>query len=204
LRDSQRDSGYDVAYKPQGGQGWVGIAPSGLDDAQVFGATGSFPDGTLNPQNNGYANVYAQTAGYPVVFSGLTVTGNPINQSHLNKFLRRQLRDEQAALFVQRRKVPYTDARGASLLLNAIARVMNRAQGAGHFTPDPVEWERAGPYLRKGTGWVIRGESFADQSAARKGQRLAPAYTVCYIPSSSVVHVPIELCTLSSVAQLAA
>ena len=202
---SQRNSGYNLAYKPQGGAGWVGIIPNAWDDSQVFGATGAFPDGTLNPNNNGHANVYAQTNGYPVVFNGLTVTGAAIDKCHLEKFLERQFRLAVAQVFVTRRKIPFDDARGRNLILNALSRIMNAAQAAGHFTNDPVDWENIGPYLRKGTGWVLRGESFSAQSAARRGARLAPVITPCYVCAGAINHVPIQLCSLAvpeSIAQL--
>lgn len=195
---SQNNSGYSLAYKPQGGEGFQGIPVSNLTDADVVAITGVFPDGTVNPNNNGYANVYAQTAGYKVLFNGQTVTGKFIDESHLNKFLRRRLRDELATLFVNRRRIPYDDARGDTLLLNAIGRVMNAAQANGHFSNDRQNFEQGGEYLRKGLAWVIRGDRFFDQTAARKNQRIAPLRTVCYVPAGGTHHAPITLCTLAT------
>lgn len=194
---SQTGSDYTLAYKPLGGQGWIGVKVDRLTNADVTAITGVFPDGTVNPNNNGYANVYVQTAGYKVTFPGITVGGSWINQLHLNLFLKKRLQDAIAQLMVGSRRVPYDDARGKILIGNAVALVMSEAQSNGHFTNDPQPWEKFGSYVRKGDGWVIRQDNFADQTAARKNQRIAPALSVCYIPAGAVHHVPITICTLA-------
>lgn len=194
---SQLESAYTLAYKPQGGQGWIGVATDTFDNGVVTAVTGVLPDGTTNNTNNGYANVYVQTAGYNVVFEGKTVTGAYVDQVHLSLYLKRRLQDALAALAVESRKIPYDNARGRARLAIRIASEMSAAQNAGHFTNDVQAWEQGGSYIRKGTGWVIRQASFAAQSAARKNQRKAPAMQVCYIPAGGVHHTPITLCTLS-------
>ena len=74
---------------------------------------------------------------------------------------------------------------------------MTSMQALGHFTGDAVKWEDYGPYVRKGIGWVIRQDSFAAQTAARKHARIAPALQVCFIPAGATNFVPVTLCTLA-------
>jgi len=194
---SQRDTGYTLAYKPVGGAGFAGVLAGQLDNGTVAAITGNLPDGTINPYNNGYANVYVQTAGRRGIFPGISVGGTWMDQEHLKLFIKRRIRDELATLFFNQRRIPYDDARGRAQLASAVARVMSDAQFAGHFTNDAVAWEQFGEYIRKGAGWVIRQESFAAQSAARKAARLAPQLKVCFVPAGATHHVPVTICTLA-------
>lgn len=194
---SQRDTGYTLAYKPVGGSGFVGVLPSQIDNGTVAAITGVLPDGTVNAYNNGHANAYVQTAGRRGMFPGISVGGTWMDQEHLKLFLKRQIRDELATLFFGQRRIPYDDARGRATLASAVARVMAAAQGNGHFTADPQDWEVYGEYVRKGAGWCIRQESFGIQSAARKAARLAPQLKVCFVPAGATHHVPVTVCALA-------
>jgi Protein of unknown function (DUF3383) len=194
---SQTNSGYTLAYKPQGGAGFIGVTPSDLSNGEVTSVTGVFPDGTLNPNNNGYANVYVRTSGRNGIYPGISVGGSWIDQVHLKLHVQRQIRSALAGLFFNNRRVPYDDARGKAMLANAVSNVVSAAQSAGHFTNDAVNWEASGEYVRKGLGWVIRQDSFAGQTAARKNARLAPQLRVCYVPAGGINHVPVTLCALA-------
>ncbi len=195
---SQSGSGYNLAYKPMGGAGFVGIPADAIDNSVVTSVTGKNPDNTLNPNNNGYANVYVQTQGLTGLFPGVSVTGVRMNKVHLRKYLRSQLAQAQANLFANSRRVEFDDARGASKVQSAAGRVMAAAQEAGHFTNDAQPWELSGTYARKGLGWVMRQDSFADQTAARKTAGTAPVLKICYVEAGGTDHVPFELCTLAA------
>lgn len=192
---TQTGQDYSLAYKPVGGQGWVGVPVDTFTNGQVTAVTGIFTDGTINPNNNGYANVYVQTQGIRGMFRGLTVGGSYLDVLHLKLYARRRLAGAVASLFATSRKVPYDDARGRARLANAMETVVSTLQANGFLTADQQNWEQSGAYIRKGVGWVIRQDSFAAQSQTRKNQRLAPQLQVCIIPSGGVEHVPITLCT---------
>ena len=196
---TQRNSGYSMNYKPQGGGGWAGIAPSGFDSTQVISVTGVLPDATQVPNNNGQANVYVQTGGSPHMFPGLTATGRWIDCCHLDKFLRKQLKDRIANMFINNRRIPYDQNRGGTLVLNELQQVFQRAQSNLHFTTDPVDWEGLGyeDIQREGTGWVITAETYEVQDAATRAIRKAPIYKFCYVKANAIHHVPIEICVVS-------
>lgn len=194
---SQSESRYTLAYKPRGGEGFVGLKVDTFDRGTVDTITGVFSDGQINPYNNGHANVYVRTAGYNVIFNGMTVGGNYVDQVHLKFYLRRRIQDSIAQLMVNNRSVPFDDARGQKMIAEAVGSVMRTAQNNGHFTKDPQNWEQTGNYIQAGVGWVIRQDSFSEQTAARKRARLAPQMRVCYIPAGSTHHVPVTLCTLA-------
>lgn len=194
---SQSDSGYDIANKPQGGLGWVGIEPTVITNAALTATTGRALDGTISATANGHANVYVKNEGQLGMQFGLTAGGLWIDQVHLRIYLRRRIKDAITRLFANARRLPYDDARGRQLLANAVSSVMAEMQGVGHFTSDAVRWEDYGAYVRKGVGWVIRQDSFAAQTVARKHARIAPALSVCYIPGGATNFVPITLCTLA-------
>ena len=196
---SQSGSGYTLNYKPQNGVGWAGIAPSGFSSTQVFDVTGFFPDATKNPSANGHANVYVQTSGSPHIYPGVTVTGRWIDCCHLDKFLRRALRDQVANLFLNTRRVPYDGNIGGTMILNRLQPVFQGAQGNGHFTSDPVDWAALGytNVQRQGTGWIITADTFDSQTAGRRAIRKSPVYKFCYVKADAVHHVPVEICVVS-------
>lgn len=194
---TQSGSWYSLAYKPQGGGGFVGIQPSILNLAEVGEITGRLPDGSINPANNGYANVYVSECGQVGLREGISVGGSWIPQIHLNIFMKRQLKDAIAQLVYSRRVVAFDDAVGRAALVATLGGIMRDAQDNGLFTADPQNWLETGSYLDAGNGWVIRQDSFNDQSAARKNARLAPQVQVCFIPAGGVHFVPVTLCTLS-------
>ena len=194
---SQSDSGYDIANKPQGGFGWVGVEPTIITNGGLTAATGRNIDGTINTAANGHANVYVKNENQLGMQFGMTAGGLWIDQVHLRIYLRRRIKDALTALFANARRLPYDDARGRQLLANAVGAVMGEMQSVGHFTGDAVKWEDYGPYVRKGVGWVIRQDSFAAQIASRKHARIAPALQVCYIPAGATNFVPVTLCTLA-------
>jgi hypothetical protein len=194
---SQADSGYDIANKPQGGRGWVGVLPTILSVGGLIATTGRNISGDINPAANGHANVFLSNQNQLGMHYGLTAGGLWIDQVHLRIYLRRRVADVITTLFANSRRLPYDDARGRQLLANAVATVMTELQGTGHFTGDAVRWEDFGEYVRKGVGWVIRQESFASQPQARKHARIAPALQVCYVPAGAANFIPITLCTLA-------
>lgn len=194
---SQSDSGYDIANKPQGGFGWVGVAPTIITNGGLTAATGRNLDGTISTAANGHANVYVQNENQLGMQFGMTAGGLWVDQVHLRIYLRRRIKDALTALFANARRLPYDDARGQQLLANAVGVVMAAVQGVGHFTGDAVKWEDFGSYVRKGVGWVIRQDSFAAQATSRKHARIAPALQVCYIPAGATNFVPVTLCTLA-------
>lgn len=196
---TQTGSAYNIGYKPVGGEGWIGVpVDSTLDDSTVTALTGVYTNGTLNTNNNGHANAYVQSAGYRVITRGMAVSGQWLDQIHLSLFLKRQIQDAIATLFVNNRRIAFDNTRGRAALVNEVSSVLSAAQTNGHFTADPQPWERSGAYIRKGVGWVIRQDSFSAQTAARKSQRLAPQMQVCYVPGGGVQHVPITLCTIAA------
>jgi hypothetical protein len=194
---SQSESGYDIANKPQGGIGWVGVEPTIISNGALTAATGRNLDGTINTGANGHANVYVKNEGQLGMQFGMTAGGLWIDQVHLRIYLRRRIKDALTSLFANSRRLPYDDARGRQLLANAVSSVMAEMQSVGHFTGDAVKWEDFGPYVRKGVGWVVRQDSFAAQTAARKHARIAPALSICYIPAGATNFVPVTLCTLA-------
>lgn len=200
---SQSNSGYDIANKPQGGLGWVGVEPLVVSNGTLTAITGRNLDGTFSTAANGYANAYVKNQGMLGVQFGKTAGGLWIDQVHLRIYLRRRVQDALTNLFANSRRLPYDDARGRQILANAVGSVMTSMQSVGHFTGDAVRWEDYGPYVRKGIGWVIRQDSFAAQTAARKHARIAPALAVCYIPAGATNFVPVTLCTLAVPSTLA-
>lgn len=194
---SQTGQGYSLAYKPIGGLGWVGVPVNAYTNAQVTGVTGIYVNGVINPNNNGHANLYLQTSGQRGIFRGLTVGGSYVDHLHLKIHARRQLRAAVAQLFSNSRRVAYDDNRGRQRLATAMGSVLATLQVNGLLTTDNQKWESTGPYVRKGVGWVVRQDSFAAQTVARKSQRLAPALQACIIPAGAVEHLPITLCTLA-------
>lgn len=194
---SQRESGYDIANKPQGGRGWIGVEATIITNGGLTAATGRNLDGTLSTAANGHANVYVQNENQLGMQFGLTAGGQWLDQVHLRIYARRRIKDALTTLFANGRRLPYDDARGQQLLANAVGAVMADLQSAGHFVGDPIKWEDYGAYIRKGVGWVIRQESFAAQNQARKNARIAPALSVCYVPAGGTNFVPVTLCTLA-------
>lgn len=194
---TQRESGYDIANKPQGGLGWVGVEPTIITNGALTAVSGRALDGTISTAANGHANVYVMNQGRLGMQFGLTAGGLWLDQVHLRIHMLRTVRDAVTNLFANSRRIPYDDARGRQLLANAIGGVMAGMQGAGHFTNDAVRWEDSGAYVRKGVGWVIRQDSFAAQNQARRHARIAPALQVCYVPGGATSFVPITLCTLA-------
>ncbi len=198
---SQLNSGYDMAYKPQGGEGWIGIPAGNWTNAQVSNVTGTQIDGTLNTFNNGHANMYIRTGGGVGIFSGTTIGGRSIFKVHLDKWLRQQQQDAMANMFFRYRRLPFDNARGRALILNAFTAPMRLAQANGHFTNDPQNWEEGG-YIRRGIGWVVRNVDFSAPSPTEKRDRKFPVLRGCYVCAGSGIFVPIELCVISDPTQL--
>lgn len=194
---SQSESGYDIANKPQGGLGWVGVEPTIITNGALTAVTGRNLDGTINPAAAGHANAYVKNEGQLGMQFGMTAGGLWIDQIHLRIYLRRRVKDALTSLFANSRRLPYDDARGQQLLANAVASVMAQMQAVGHFVGDAVKWEDFGPYVRKGVGWVVRQDAFSAQTSDRKNARIAPALSICYVPAGATNFVPVTLCTLA-------
>jgi len=192
-------SPYTWAYKPQSGQ-WVGIPVDNISGSAKVAVTGVFPDGSLNPANNGYANVYVKDYGNPGEWPGKTVTGHWIDEQHLLLWMQRRLRQIIANLMADQRSVPYEDARGRTLILNAVSEFMTTVYNAGWFNRDAGAFTEEANYIRTGpggAGWGLRSDSYQSVSASRRSSRVAPPLQVCFIPAGSVHVLPITLCALA-------
>ena len=190
-------SPYTWAYKPQSAQ-WVDVPVDNIDGSTKVAVTGTFPNGALNPANNGHANVYVNDFGNPGEWPGRTVTGHWIDEQHLLLWLKKRLRQLIATLMSNNRSISYENTRGRALFLNTISEFMTVVYNAGWLNQDGGAFDDS--YLRTGpgsSGFGLRTADYQSVTGARRSSRVAPPMEVCFIPAGSVHVLPITLCALA-------
>ncbi len=192
-----RGSPYTWAYKPSAAQ-WVDVPVDAIDGSTKVAVTGTFPNGSLNPANNGHANVYVSDYGNPGEWPGRTVTGHWIDEQHLLLWLKRRLRQLIATLMSNNRSIPYDDARGKALFLSTISEFMTTVYNAGWLNQDGGAFDSSYDVTGPGdAGFGLRTDDYQSVTGPRRSSRVAPPMEVCFIPAGSVHVLPINLCALA-------
>jgi hypothetical protein len=198
---SKRGLDYTMANKPSGGAGWTDVKVDQLTSSDVSEITGRQATGVIKDNNNGYANVYIKSDGYPQETAGLTVTGKWIDSVHKSIYVRRRLRSAVALLMMSKRKVTY-DKFGENLIMNAISNEMGLMQDNRLFTNAQQPYESVDAYgnqlLRNGLGWALWGMSLASAEPNLQEQRITPLWRVCYTDASADSFVDLDVCDLYS------
>ena len=198
---SKRGLDYTLKNKPVGGAGWVGISVETISSADVSELTGRMASGVIRDNNNGYANVYIKSDGYPQEAEGLTVTGKWIDSVHKSIYVRRRLRATVALLMMSKRKITY-DRFGQNLIANTIAAEAGLMQDNRLFTSSQQTYEQlddyGNPLLRNGAGWALWGMYLSSAEVNLQEQRITPLLRFCYTDAGAVSFVDLDVCDLYS------
>lgn len=190
---TQPRQAYTMALKPTGCVGWAGVSPDNFSQGVVSAATGVLPNGFLNPNNAGYANVFVRNkGGCPGVWNGRQVTGHLSDHLHLSICIKNEICAAIARALASEDCIPY-DSRGQTIQANVVESILMRYSRFGYFNQDVLE-EFSQPYVRRGRGYVIRQAEFSDQPETRRFARVSPAMEACWVPAGCTHFMPMVLC----------
>jgi len=172
-------SGYTMKFK-----NLSGIRAVDRDSSVIQAITGFVPGLGLDATQGHYANTYVTVGGRNFVVEGSMADGGFIDEVHFQDWLIARTQEEMLAVFLNTSRVEYSD-RGVNLLVQAVQRVLTRAQTAGLIIP----YEDTNGDLRN---WDITVPRVAGLAASQRRQRIAPAIAATFRYSGAIHYATVN------------